>query len=160
MKEQMREGQPGDGDRQLVHMGEVGLATLAGLVDLFKEDVVVRAVEGAPGGDVALEAAQLAGGIALRSALSEDGKERFGLERRVALELLLDPGPVGEKRIGARAVVTRLAHATGEGGGAQVFAGGGHAHPGTGGGLFEGLSLGARAEHQLYLGVGFHGPSF
>jgi hypothetical protein len=46
-------------------MGEVGLAALAGLVDLCKDDVVVGAVEGAPGGDVALEAAQLAGGIAL-----------------------------------------------------------------------------------------------
>ena len=160
VEKEMREGCPGDGDRQFLHMGEVGLATLARLVDLRKDDVMVGAVEGTPGRDMALEATQLAGGIALRSALREDGKERFGLKRRVTLELLLDPGPVGEKGIGACAVVTRLAHATGEGGRAQVFAGGGHAHPGAGGGLLDGLALRAGAEHQLYLIVGLHGSSF
>ncbi|NJM09078.1 hypothetical protein HC891_27105 [Candidatus Gracilibacteria bacterium] len=57
-------------------MGEVRLAALAGLVDLLEADVVVGAVESTPGGDVALEAAQLARGVALRIALGEDGKER------------------------------------------------------------------------------------
>jgi len=78
-------------------MGEVGLAALAGLVDLCKDDVMVGAMERTPGGDMAREAAQLARRVALRIALREDGKKRLGLERRVTLELLRDPGPVGEK---------------------------------------------------------------
>ena len=38
MVEQVREGQAGNGNAEVVHVGEVGLAQPAGLMDLLKDD--------------------------------------------------------------------------------------------------------------------------
>ena len=89
-------------------MGEVGLGHAARLMDLLEDDLLVRTMERTPGGDAALERAELAGLIAAGMLLAQQSKEGLGLQGTVALEVGLDPGPVGGKGIGARAIGARL----------------------------------------------------
>jgi hypothetical protein len=160
VEQQVGEGDAGQRDGQVAHGGEVTLTKPARLMDLRKDDILLRPVEGAPLGDVALEGAQLAGGVAVGMLFTEQGEEGLGLQGRVALELLLDPGSVVGERVGMRAVGTGLLERGGRFAGPQVFAGSGDAHIGAGGGLFKGLALRAFAEHELHLGIGLHGASF
>lgn len=53
----MVEGRTGDRDAELGHVGEVGLALLAGDVKLAEDDLTLGAVHGLPGTDAALEGA-------------------------------------------------------------------------------------------------------
>jgi hypothetical protein len=122
-------------------MREIGLRQAAGDVDLLENDLLLRAVEGAPRCDMALKGAELARGVAVGMALKQQREERFGLERRVALQMLLDPGSVGDEGVGTGAIVTGMAKRTREFGATQVLAGGGDAHVGTSGGLFKGFAM-------------------
>ena len=93
----MREWDAAERDAQVVHMREVRLCEPTRLVELLEDDILLRAVEGAPGCNMALKGAELALGVAILMPLKQQREERFGLQCRVALEVLLDPGPVGEQ---------------------------------------------------------------
>ena len=105
---------------------------------------------------MALKGAELARSIAVGMLLKQQREKRFGLQCRVALEVLLDPGPVGNKRIRAGAVVTGVAERTWELGAAQILASSRDAHASTSGGLFLGFAFTAFVQHASDLVVGFH----
>lgn len=52
MVKQMGEGLPGQGNGQILHMREVGLRHVGGLLHLLKDNLFIRAVKGAPGGNM------------------------------------------------------------------------------------------------------------
>src|SRR4051794_8873690 len=82
MVEQVRERDAGNGDGQVVHVGKVGLAEPARLMDLLKDDLTGGASLGAPEGNVALEGAQLDELIAARVQQAELVEERLDLQGR------------------------------------------------------------------------------
>jgi len=137
-------------------MREVGLAEPSGLMHLFKNDLTGGASLGAPEGHVALKRAQLNRLIAARVQQAELVEERFDLERRVTLQLGLDPGPILLEGIGAGATawLLELARQLGQ---AFIFAGGAHTHAGSSRGLFLGFAFFAFVYHASDLVVGFHG---
>jgi hypothetical protein len=97
------EGLTCDGHGEIAHGGEVGQAHASGLVHLAEDDLLLGAVEGAPGPDPALESAADAGAefrMAADHLLEEgDGAQPWrGLEQRDDLAV-----PDGVKRIGAPA---------------------------------------------------------
>ena len=63
-------------------------------MDLGEDDLALGAVLQPPGGDLALERAELDRLVAAGPALAQQAEQRRGLEGRVALELLDDPRPV------------------------------------------------------------------
>ena len=73
------------GDGKVVHMGEVGLAKLSGLMDLLKDDLTSGARVSAPEPHVALERAQLDRLIAAREAQAEFVEECLDLQGRITL---------------------------------------------------------------------------
>jgi hypothetical protein len=156
VEEEVGEGHPTEGGAEIRHMREVRLRHDAGAMDLGEEDLLGGAVLRAPGGDLALERAELGSLVVLRPALPQQGEERRRLQRRVAGELLLHPRPIVGERIGARAIAAWLLPLAGRFAAPFVGAGGPHAHPRPRGGLFLGHALGAFAKHDPYLPVGFH----
>ncbi len=110
-------------------------------MDLLEDDVLCGAELGAPGGDVALEGAELVGAIAPGEELGELAEEGLGLEGGVTLELSDNPGPVGLERVGAGAVGAGLLELAGQLAQPLVFAGGADTH--------------ARARRRLLLGFAF-----
>ena len=54
VKEQMRKGDTSKCDLQVGHMGKVGLGRLPRAMDLGEDDLVLRSMLSAPGGDMAL----------------------------------------------------------------------------------------------------------
>ena len=111
--EKVREGYTCDGDGKVVHVGEVGLGHPPRQMVLWKEDLLFGAVLGTPEHDATLEGADLAGAIAVRVALAQQVKERFGLERRVALQIGFEFGPVLGEWVGTGTVGARLLEAAG-----------------------------------------------
>jgi hypothetical protein len=136
------------------------LSEEARLVDLLEDDVLLRAVEGTPGCDMALKGAELALGVAVGMPLTEEREECFGLERAIALKLLFNPGPIELEWIRMGAIGAWSLESTRWLSGAEILTGGRDAHPGPRGGLFESLAIFAFAEHEVYLAVGLHGASF
>src|SRR6266545_7974662 len=136
----MWEGDASNGDGEVVHVGEVGLAEPTRLMDLLKDDLAGGTSVCAPEGHVALEGAQLDGLIAARVQQAELVEERFDLQRRVTLQLGLDPGPILLEGIGT-GTATRLLELAGQLSQAFVFAGGAHAHAGSSRSLFLGFAL-------------------
>ncbi len=125
-------------------------------MDLLEDHFLVGTMQCTPAGDMALERAQLVGLIAPRMALTQELEQRLGLQRGIALELGVDPGPVGGEGVGAGALGARCLELAGERAGAQVLAGGGHAHPSPSGRLVDGFPLMSFTEHALHLAVRFH----
>lgn len=156
MVEQMGEGLAGDGDAQVAHVGEVGLGAEARTMDLSEHNLTVRAVLGAPEGNMALEGAKLAHLVALGTLAAELSEERISLKSGVALELGLNPGPIGLEGIGAGAVGARLLELAGEGTPPLVLAGSIGMHASAGSSLFLSFPFTAFTEHDLNLGVGLH----
>ena len=64
MVEQVREGYARQGNRQIVHMGEVGLPKPTRQMHLLKDDVASWAGLSAPDGNMPLEGAELDGLVA------------------------------------------------------------------------------------------------
>ena len=157
MVDQMREKYPRERDLEVTHGGKVGLGKPAWLVALLKDHGLGRSVLGAPGGDMALEGAELAGLVAPGVAQAELGKQGFDLERGVTLELLLHPGPIVHEGVGAGAVDAGLLQLAGKGSGLLIFASGALTHPGAGGGVDLGFAFSAFTAHEKYLVIGFHG---
>src|SRR5712691_1697864 len=60
----VREGLPCDGDAQILHMGEIRLCSLAGLVPLLKDDLLLRSMHGAPSCNMPLHGSDLSRSIA------------------------------------------------------------------------------------------------
>ncbi len=100
-----------------------------------------RSVLGAPGGDMALERAQLVGLVAAGILLHQLGEERLGLEGGVARELGDHPGPVSVKGIGPRPMRAWLFELAGQFRQPLVFARGADAHAGSVGRLLLGFAF-------------------
>jgi hypothetical protein len=128
-------------------MGKVGLAHLARAMDLLEDDLASRTGLRTPGGDMTLEGAELSRLVAVRMEQTQLGKQGFGLESTVTLELLNDPRPILGERVGAGAMGARLFELAGQLGSALVGASGTDTHAGTGGSLFLGFAFGAFASH-------------
>ncbi len=156
VEEQMRERDPAERDAEIGHVGEVRLRHDPGLMDLGEEDLLGRTVLRPPGGDLALEGAELDGLIVVRPAFAEQGEERRRLQGRVAGQLLLDPRPVVGKRIGARAIAAWRQQLAGQRAAVVRRRGRAHAHPRPRGGLFLGLPFRSFPEHDPDLPVGLH----
>jgi len=160
MEQQMGEGNAVEGHLEVIHMREVGLGQLAWAMDVFEDDRLLWAVERPPGRHMALKGAELPRRIAVGLLLTKQHKERFSLQRTITPQVLLDPRPIGQKRVGSRLVGARVVQGRGQLGGLEIFPRGWDAHIGAGGGLFDGLPILAFAKHQMHLGIGFHGASF
>ena len=157
MEDEVREEDAGDGEAQVGHVGEVGLRPLAGPVDLGEDHLPGRAVLRAPRGDVPLQGPQLDRLVAPRVLVAQQGEEGRRLQRRIPLELRLDPGPVVGEGIAPRLVGARRLQLARQVALALILPHGPHAHPGAGGRLLLGLALGTFTLHQYYLRIGLHG---
>jgi hypothetical protein len=100
-----------------------------------------------PGRDLALEGAELSFLVAARMALTQQAEECRALERRIALKLSGDPGPVLVEGVGTGAVTPWLFDLARKLAQLLVPPSGPGAHPRSGGSLFLGLALGALALH-------------
>jgi hypothetical protein len=156
MKEQMREGNPGEGDAQIGQVREVRLGDDPRLMDLGEKHFLRRPVVRPPGGDLALERAHLGGLILLRPPFAEQREQRRRLQGRVAPQLLLHPRPVVGERIGSRAIAAWRRQVARQFAAVFVAAHRADAHARPRGGLLLGLALGPFSEHDPYLPVGFH----
>ena len=106
MVDQVVEGLAVDGDFQLTAAGEVAGAEPAGVVDLVEEDLLVRAVRGAPGLDAPLQGADLAIGEAFGKTTLQVFEEGLDLQARVDLEFLDQFRPDVGEGVLARAPVS------------------------------------------------------
>src|SRR5713226_8730284 len=88
-----------------------------------------------PGGNVFLQCADLAGLVATGVERPEQGEQRGGLERTVALELADHPWPVGFERIRPRPIAAWLFELTGQLTKPLVGTGSAHTHPSSGSSL-------------------------
>jgi len=77
-------------------------------MQLRKHHLTVGTVLAAPGGDVPLQRPQLTFLIATWLTVAQQPEQRLALQRRVVLEQIDDPRPVVGKRVGPRAVGSRL----------------------------------------------------
>src|SRR5712692_10400567 len=64
-----------NGHTQVLHMGEIGLGSLAGLVSLFKDDFLLRPMHGTPSGNMSLQGPDLGRSIATWVLLTEQRKQ-------------------------------------------------------------------------------------
>jgi hypothetical protein len=101
MKEQMGERDPADGDAQILHVREIRLPALTGPVPLFKDDLLLRSMQGFPLRDVSLQGAHLDGLVAPGMSLTQQRKQRRPLQGRVSFQLRHDPRPVFFKGVRA-----------------------------------------------------------
>ena len=79
MIDQVRERDAAQRHAQAIHVGEVGLRSLARLVDLRKDHLAFGTKLGAPGGDVPLQRAQLARLVAARMPIAQQTEQRLTL---------------------------------------------------------------------------------
>src|SRR5437899_528128 len=71
----VRKGFSCNGHAQILHMGEIGLGSLSGLVSLFKDDLLLRPRHSTPSGNVPLQGPDLGRSIATWVLLTEQRKQ-------------------------------------------------------------------------------------
>src|SRR5207244_3809024 len=108
MIEHVGERLTGDGHSKVFHVREIGLSSLSGRVTLFKDHLLLRSMQRSPSSDMPSQRAILRGTIATRMLFTQQGKQRRGLQRGIAFELLHHPGPVLLKRIFACGPALRM----------------------------------------------------
>ena len=72
----VRKGFSGDGYPQVLHMGKIGLGTLAWVVSLLENDFLLRPMDSTPSGNVSLQRPNLGRSIAAWMSLAEQRKQR------------------------------------------------------------------------------------
>ena len=125
----VRKGFSCNGHAQILHMGEIGLGSLSGLVSLFKDDLLLRPRHSTPSGNVPLQGPDLGRSIATWVLLTEQRKQGGPLQRWIAFELCDHPGPVLLKRIVAGSPGMRTLELRRKLARLFIFAGGALAHP-------------------------------
>src|SRR5581483_6283976 len=159
VEDEVREGDAGEGDPQVGHVGEVRLGNPPRLVHLGEDHLLVWTVLGPPEGDLALEGAQLVLLVVARPPGREHGKQGRALQGRIPFELGTNPGPVLLERVGPGAIGAGRLELAGELAQPLIRADRPDAHPGSGRCLILGLAFGAFALHQSYLRIALHGAS-
>jgi hypothetical protein len=157
VEDQMGKGHATQRDGQRGQVGEVGLGVDARQMALGEDDFLTRTVLRPPRRHLPLQRPQLDGLVAPRVQRAEQGKQRSGLQRRVALELADHPRPVRLERVRARTVATRLHQLAGQAAASLIGTGRAYAHPGTRRGLLLGSTFGSFSQHAEDLRVPFHG---
>ena len=159
VKQQMRKDFAGDRHLERIGVREVRLAVLRRLPALLEHHLALGTVLAAPAGNVPLQGSHLPGLVAARMALDQHLEQRLGLQRRVALELRLDPVPILGKRIRACTPTPRPLQMARQAAAPLVVAQRPHAHAGARRRQLLRHPSRAFATHQLHLTVGLHGPS-
>jgi hypothetical protein len=153
---QVREGCAGDGHAEAAAVREVAGAQPARLMDLAEEDLLGRAVQGAPLLDPPLEGSQLAVGEAAGLLTLQVLQQGLGLQAGVDRQQRLELGPdVGEGvRFGPPGVLH--AYLTRQPSQPPVLAGGLVVHAGPERGPTPGEPLEVEAAEAAYLVIGDH----
>jgi hypothetical protein len=145
-----------DGHLQTAGVRKVGGAQLAGLMDLAKEDLLGRPVQGTPLLDVSLQGAQLPIGKAAGIFALQPVKHGLGLQAGVESQLLLDACPDLGEGVESRSPGMLHAHLAGQPAEPAVLARGLVVEASLGGGLAFGQSLLVQAAKTADLQVGNH----
>lgn len=157
MEDEVREGHAANGHFQAGAMGEVGGAQTARFMDLGKEDLFGRAMQGAAFLEATLQGAQLAIGEASGIAVLQVDEQGLGLQSGVEPQHLVEVRPNVGERVGPGAVVTvHDADLAGQLAKASILAGGLGIDAGLGCGLFLGPGLHVEVAQAAHLSIGDH----
>jgi hypothetical protein len=157
---QVRERRACNGDAQISHVGEIRLRSLTWDVSLFKDHLLFGSMQRSPPGDVTLQRADLYGLIAPRMTFTEQGKERFALQRWITFQLRDHPGPILLKWVDAGLPVVRSFEMTGQLSDLLILASRAFAHASTSGSHSLGSTFASFLHRELDLGIFLHMTPF
>lgn len=155
--DQVVERRPGDGHLQVGAVGEVAGAQASGVMDLGKEHLLGRSLQGAPLLEAPLQGSQLAVGEASGEAMLQIVKQGFGLQSRVDSKQRFELRPDLGEGVGPRAVVAvHASHLAGQLAEPAVLARGLVVHAGLGRRLPLRQAAQVQAVEAAHLLIGDH----